>query len=52
MTTYGSEMYYWKKNPDWYKRNEKTLLTELTPLAPERAVESFKLWKEHKKKYL
>ena len=44
-----NEAMYWRTNPKWYKANYETDKYELTPLAPPRAVESFRLWKRQQK---
>ena len=38
------EAMYWKTNEAWYRANYETDRYELTPEAPERAVESFRLY--------
>ena len=40
------ESMYWRTNPDWYRVNKEKDCYELTDDAPERAVESFKLYCE------
>lgn len=44
------ESLFWKTNPDWYRANYEKDCYELTPLAPPRAIRSFRLFlKNHKK---
>lgn len=40
------ESMYWMSDEEWYRINEETGCFELTDEAPERAVESFKLYCE------
>ena len=43
MTT-NNESMYWMENKDWYRINRERDCMELTPEAPPRAVESFRLY--------
>lgn len=44
-----SEAMYWRTNKKWYKANYNTGKIELTPLAPPRAVKSFRLYRRQNK---
>ena len=43
MKAYDEAM-YWKRNKDWYISNYEADRYELTPAAPPRAVESFRMY--------
>ena len=43
MKVYDEAM-YWKSNNEWYRSNYEEERYELTPEAPPRAVESFRLY--------
>ncbi len=45
----NSEATYWRANKEWYKVNYDTNKYELTPLAPSRAVKSFRLYQRQSK---
>lgn len=42
----NNEATYWRTNKEWYKANYDTDKYELTPMAPLRAVESFRLYQK------
>ncbi len=44
-----SEATYWRTNKEWYKANYDTGKYELTPMAPSRAVKSFRLYQRQSK---
>lgn len=50
MTT-NKELFYWAQNPDWYDCDEDGENVTLSDDAPERAKESFKMWKAREKFY-
>ena len=45
----NSEATYWRTNKEWYKVNYDTDKYELTPMAPPRAVKSFRLYQRQSK---
>lgn len=45
----NSEATYWRTNKEWYEVNYDTSKYELTPLAPPRAVKSFRLYQRQSK---
>lgn len=38
--------FYWRKNPEWYRRVDNTYQAELTDKAPEKARESYAKYKK------
>lgn len=44
-----SEATYWRTDKEWYKANYDTGKYELTPMAPPRAVKSFRLYQRQNK---
>lgn len=38
--------FYWRKNPEWYRRVDNTYQAELTGKAPEKARESYAKYKK------
>ena len=42
--TANKESLYWKTNEEWYRINYEKDCYELTEKAPERAIESFKMY--------
>ena len=46
MLSGNREILYWRKDESWYKYDKSRKMYELTDKAPQRAKESFELWKE------
>lgn len=46
MMTANREFMYWCSNKEWYRINEEKDCFELTDKAPERAKQSFELYKK------
>lgn len=44
--TANREMMYWHSNKEWYRVNTEKDCYELTDKAPQRAVESFEMYKK------
>lgn len=44
--TANREIMYWHSNKEWYKINKEKDCYELTDKAPQRAVESFEMYKK------
>lgn len=49
MMNTNTELLYWKINKEWYRVNKEKDCFELTEKAPDRAKESFKMYKEFQK---
>ena len=46
MMSGNTEMLYWRKDKSWYEYNQETDSYSLTEKAPQRARESFEMWKD------
>ena len=46
MMTADKEFMYWRSNKEWYRINRENDCFELTEAAPERARQSFELYKK------
>ncbi len=46
MMSGNTELLYWRKDESWYKYDQKTDSYTLTNEAPQRAKESFEMWKQ------
>lgn len=42
----NKEIMYWSSNEEWYRVNEEKDCYELTDKAPQRAIESFEMYKK------
>ena len=46
MMSGNREILYWRKDKSWYNYNQETDSFSMTNEAPQRAKESFELWKK------
>ena len=46
MMSGNRELLYWRKDKSWYKYNQEIRMYALTDEAPQRAIDSFEMWKK------